>query len=85
MASSSEPRWTSVAKILTGRSPSFCIASWIRIAIEYTSSPVAQPAIQTRNGSLGALLQELGKDLAFEHLNASSLRKKRVTPIKRSR
>ncbi len=54
------PGCTSVAKIFTGRSPRRAVSSSSKIASEYTSSPVAQPATHTRNGVFfGSPLDEL--------------------------
>ncbi len=54
--------------------------------MEYTSSPVAQPGIQTRTVRRRApALEQLGHDHRASASNASVSRKKLVTLISRSR
>ena len=58
----------------------------VEIAREYASSPVAHPAIQTRNSSSRPGRQiNSGRTSASRWAKASSSRKNSVTPIRRSR
>jgi hypothetical protein len=77
---------TSVAKILTFAGPSRCAAcSASSIASEYASSPVADPATQTRTSSSGPFpANSPGTTCRASPSNASRSRKKLVTQIRKS-